>query len=98
MNDPPEREADRRDSGLGGYSTEARYRQNLSIQVPAGEVMLQGDLNVPEDLRGIVLFAHGSGSSRHSSRNQYVAHVLQDAGMATLLLDLLTENEESLDI
>jgi len=82
---------------LGGYSAEDRNRQELSVQVPADEVTLQGDLLVPENLRGVVLFAHGSGSSRHSPRNKYVAGVLQDAGMATLLLDLLTEDEESLD-
>jgi putative phosphoribosyl transferase len=98
MNDPQERKADRRSNSLGEYGTEARCRQNLGIQVPAGDVILQADLHVPEDLGGIVLFAHGSGSSRRSSRNQYVASVLQDAGIATLLLDLLTENEESLDI
>lgn len=72
-------------------------RQNMSVQIPGGGVTLEGDLNVPGDLHGVVLFAHGSGSSRHSPRNRYVAKVLQDAGMATLLLDLLTETEESLD-
>jgi putative phosphoribosyl transferase len=58
---------------------------------------LEGDLVIPEGAFGIVLFAHGSGSSRHSSRNQYVAHVLQQAGLATLLMDLLTSEEERID-
>jgi len=59
---------------------------------------LSGDLVIPERAEGIVLFAHGSGSSRHSPRNRYVASVLQRVGLATLLLDLLTDVEEQLDI
>jgi putative phosphoribosyl transferase len=59
---------------------------------------LEGDLVVPERALGVVLFAHGSGSSRHSSRNRYVAGVLQRAGFATLLMDLLTAEEEQMDI
>jgi putative phosphoribosyl transferase len=82
---------------LGGYSAEDRHRQNLSVRIPADGVTLEGVLNVPEELRGVVLFAHGSGSSRHSPRNQYVSDVLRNAGMATLLVDLLTEEEESGD-
>src|SRR5436189_4485149 len=62
---------------------------------PAG---LAGDLVVPPRATGIVLFAHGSGSSRHSSRNRYVASVLQEGGLGTLLLDLLTEAEEEVDL
>ncbi|MDB6065637.1 MAG: hypothetical protein JWR26_1845 [Pedosphaera sp.] len=62
--------------------------------IPAGAVRLSGDLVVPTEARGLVLFAHGSGSSRHSPRNQSVARVLQDAGVATLLFDLLTLEEE----
>jgi dienelactone hydrolase len=61
---------------------------------PAG---LEGDLTVPENATGIVVFAHGSGSSRHSSRNRYVAQVLQQNGLATLLMDLLTAEEEDVD-
>src|SRR5438874_13817597 len=68
------------------------------VQVAAGEVLLEGDLAVPAEALGIVLFAHGSGSSRHSSRNRLVAHTLQQAGLATLLLDLLTAEEEAVDI
>ncbi len=83
---------------LGGSGADVRNRQNLRVQVPAGGVTLEGDLNVPQEPRGVVLFAHGSGSSRHSPRNQHVAHVLQEASIATLLLDLLTEDEESLDV
>ncbi len=60
--------------------------------------MLEGDLSVPERAGGVVLFAHGSGSSGHSPRNRYVAEVLQDAGLATLLIDLLTADEERLDV
>jgi dienelactone hydrolase len=58
---------------------------------------LEGDLVVPDDAQGIVLFAHGSGSSRHSPRNRFVARVLAAGGLATLLLDLLTPEEEALD-
>lgn len=61
---------------------------------PAG---LDGDLTIPEGAKGIVVFAHGSGSSRHSSRNRYVARVLQNGGFATLLMDLLTAEEEAID-
>src|SRR5260370_7143270 len=59
---------------------------------------LSGDLVIPERATGVVLFAHGSGSSRHSPRNRYVASVLQQAGFATLLLDLLTAAEEQVDL
>jgi dienelactone hydrolase len=65
------------------------------IESAGGE--LSGDLVVPGDASGIVVFAHGSGSSRRSRRNRAVAEVLQDSGFATLLLDLLTENEERVD-
>jgi putative phosphoribosyl transferase len=69
-----------------------------TVPIPAGEAMLHGDLVVPDAARGLVLFAHGSGSSRHSPRNRFVARVLQEGGLATLLLDLLTPEEESLDL
>lgn len=68
------------------------------VRIPAGRAMLEGDLVVPQGARGIVLFAHGSGSSRHSSRNRFVAGELQAAGLGTLLFDLLTDEEESVDI
>lgn len=67
------------------------------VRIPAGGVTLEGDLQLPGHATGVVLFAHGSGSSRHSSRNQFVAGVLQNAGLATLLIDLLTREEESVD-
>jgi dienelactone hydrolase len=67
------------------------------VRVPAGLVELEGNLGRPADARGVVLFAHGSGSSRHSPRNRYVAGVLRAAGVATLLIDLLTPEEEDAD-
>ena len=60
--------------------------------------MLAGDLSIPTDARGIVVFAHGSGSSRHSPRNVYVADELHEGGLGTLLLDLLTSSEEAVDL
>lgn len=63
----------------------------------ASKVTLDGDLSVPEGAMGLVVFAHGSGSSRHSTRNRAVAHALQRRGFATLLLDLLTREEELID-
>lgn len=73
-------------------------KNNVSVQVSAGQVRLEGNLSIPKASRGIVLFAHGSGSSRHSPRNKYVAEVLQNADIATLLIDLLTEQEEEVDV
>jgi dienelactone hydrolase len=67
-----------------------------AVRIPP--VNLQGDLAVPKGATGIVLFAHGSGSSRHSSRNRYVARVLQQGGLGTLLLGLLTSDEERVDL
>ncbi|HEU5450668.1 MAG TPA: hypothetical protein VFU76_01710, partial [Terriglobales bacterium] len=67
------------------------------ISISAEQIRLEGDLLIPANPRGIVLFAHGSGSSRLSPRNRHVARVLQQAGLATLLLDLLTEREERID-
>jgi putative phosphoribosyl transferase len=68
------------------------------VRVAAGPVMLEGDLSVPEGARGIVLFAHGSGSSRFSPRNRHVALLLNQAKLATLLVDLLTSEEEAVDL
>lgn len=67
------------------------------VAVPIGEAVLTGDLVVPESAAGIVLFAHGSGSGRFSPRNRLVAATLNEAGLATLLVDLLTPDEEELD-
>ncbi|MGY1792565.1 dienelactone hydrolase family protein [Geodermatophilus sp. SYSU D00525] len=69
----------------------------VPVEVPAPGAVLAGDLAVPAAARGVVLFAHGSGSSRHSPRNRQVAEALQRAGWATLLLDLLTPAEEEVD-
>jgi putative phosphoribosyl transferase len=65
------------------------------VRIPVGSVTLTGTLTVPAGAAGVVVFAHGSGSSRHSPRNRYVAQVLQDVGLATLLFDLLTPGEET---
>lgn len=67
------------------------------VHVSAGPVELEGNLSLPSNASGIVLFAHGSGSSRHSPRNRFVAEQLQQAGLATLLIDLLTAEEEIAD-
>ena len=72
------------------------------MDIPVGEVVLQGDLAspspaAPSEGRGVVVFAHGSGSGRHSPRNRMVAGHLQDSGLATLLVDLLTEEDERVD-
>ena len=67
------------------------------MTVDADGVTLEGDLLVPEGASGIVLFAHGSGSSRFSSRNRYVAEALREGGLGTLLIDLLTPREEAVD-
>ncbi len=71
--------------------------QAQMLRIPAAGAKLNADLVVPVDARGIVLFAHGSGSSRHSHRNQFVARTLQQADFATLLMDLLTHEEEHAD-
>lgn len=68
------------------------------MELTADGVILEGDLVLPEAAQGLVVFAHGSGSSRHSPRNRYVAQVLQRAGLGTLLLDLLTAEEEAVDV
>jgi putative phosphoribosyl transferase len=67
------------------------------VLIPVGEDSIAGDLVIPIHAHGIVLFAHGSGSSRHSPRNRFVAQELQKAGLATLLMDLLTTAEERID-
>ena len=67
------------------------------VEINVGEKTIKGNLHIPEYAKAIVLFAHGSGSSRFSTRNQYVAEILHKAGLATLLMDLLTTEEEALD-
>jgi putative phosphoribosyl transferase len=71
--------------------------ETREVQIRAGDVTLAGELTVPTDAAGVVLFAHGSGSSHHSKRNQFVARTIRDAGLGTLLFDLLTPSEEAID-
>ncbi|MFF0245238.1 dienelactone hydrolase family protein [Streptosporangium sandarakinum] len=74
-------------------------RMNLErLEIPTADVVLEADVAVPHPAYGMVLFAHGSGSSRHSPRNRYVASELQRAGLATVLADLLTPQEERIDL
>src|SRR6266478_468761 len=75
----------------GAQTATARARD---VHIRSGTVVLQGDLSIPAGAQGVVVFAHGSGSSRHSSRNQFVARTLREAGMGTLLFDLMTADEE----
>jgi dienelactone hydrolase len=72
--------------------------EHSPVLIPVGSVKLEGDLSVPTAAKGVVLFAHGSGSSRHSPRNRYVADALNESGLATLLTDLLTEDEQQVDL
>jgi predicted alpha/beta-hydrolase family hydrolase len=65
------------------------------VHIKADTAMLEGTLSLPENTGAVVIFAHGSGSSRHSKRNQFVANVLREAGIGTLLFDLLTEDEDT---
>jgi putative phosphoribosyl transferase len=71
--------------------------QEHSVQILLGDADLVGDLAVPDDAKALVLFAHGSGSSRLSPRNRYVADILNGTGLATLLIDLLTVHEDHID-
>jgi pimeloyl-ACP methyl ester carboxylesterase len=68
------------------------------VSIPSGSIHLEGELLLPNNPKGIVLFAHGSGSSRFSPRNRYVAEVVREAKIGTLLFDLLTPEEESVDL
>jgi putative phosphoribosyl transferase len=77
-----------------GTATQAAH----AVEIPAGGVRLAGDLVLPPNPRGVVVFAHGSGSGRFSPRNRAVAGVLVGAGLATLLMDLLTSGEEAVDL
>lgn len=69
----------------------------VEVSISAGKSLLNGILTLPVNPKGLILFAHGSGSGRFSSRNQFVAKKMQDAGFATLLMDLLTEQEDAID-
>jgi len=75
----------------------AEDRLERTVTLPAGRVTLEGTLGIPGDARGIVLFAHGSGSSRFSPRNRYVARIFREAGLGSFLLDLLSPGEEEVD-
>lgn len=83
-----------RAAALAGAPAGDTVANDPEVLVQAGPVLLPGSLTLPEDPAGIVVFVHGSGSSRHSPRNRYVASVLNDRGIATLLFDLLTPDEE----
>lgn len=79
-------------------AVKATAETNVEVRIAAGSVVLNGDLLVPREATGVVLFAHGSGSSRFSPRNQYVARVIRESGVGTLLFDLLTREEEAVDM
>jgi dienelactone hydrolase len=81
------------EEGVEGQSAISR-----EVRIPIDPITLPGELNVPGQAEGLVLFAHGSGSGRHSPRNQYVAQVIRDACVGTLLFDLLTHEEEKIDL
>jgi putative phosphoribosyl transferase len=81
-----------------GYTGHTGTIKSHGVSIPSGSATLDGELSVPVGALGIVLFAHGSGSSRHSPRNQYVAQVIRRANVGTLLFDLLTSEEESVDV
>ena len=70
---------------------------DYAVQIPIGSIVLEGNLTIPVNSQAVILFAHGSGSSRYSARNQYVAQVLARSGLSTLLVDLLTHDEDAID-
>ena len=86
-----------RPKGATMINVETEKREERLVRVATGRVTLEGNLVVPEGAAGVVLFAHGSGSSRRSPRNRSVARDLQERGLATLLIDLLTADEEAID-
>src|SRR6266536_5872412 len=79
-------------------ATKMAVAQAKDVQIHSGAVQLYGDLSISAGAQGVVLFAHGSGSSRHSPRNQFVARTIREAGVGTLLFDLLTREEEAVDM
>ena len=79
-------------------ATKTAVAEARDVHIRSGAVQLLGDLIIPVSAQGVVLFAHGSGSSRHSPRNQFVARTIREAGAGTLLFDLLTKEEEAVDI
>jgi len=80
------------------HNSSTQASATREVRIPSGEARLYGDLALPSGFAGLVLFAHGSGSGRHSARNRQVAQHLQQAGIATLLFDLLTALEERVDL
>jgi putative phosphoribosyl transferase len=81
-----------------GHTSHNATAQSRTQQIPSGQITLEGELTLPVGATGVVLFAHGSGSSRHSPRNQFVARRIREAGVGTLLFDLLTQEEEAIDV
>ncbi len=77
--------------------TNFKLNEEHAVTIPSGDISLDGLLYIPPKARGLVLFVHGSGSSRFSVRNQYVASILNEAGLATLLFDLFTPDEDVID-
>lgn len=84
-------------TGKGEVRAATKSAGEHLVRIPLASSLLEGNLEIPSGAQAIVLFAHGSGSGRHSPRNRYVAQVLRDAGLATLLMDLLTPEEEAVD-
>ena len=80
------------------HSAQTATGRAHDVQIRSGTVILQGDLSISAGAQGVVLFAHGSGSSRHSPRNQFVARTIREAGVGTLLFDLITREEEAIDV
>ncbi len=80
------------------HTGQAVKARSSTEQIPSGKVTLEGELSVPAGATGVVVFVHGSGSSRHSPRNQFVARMIREAGLGTLLFDLLTQQEEAVDL
>src|SRR5256714_6131499 len=78
-------------------ASKALIAQAKGVHIRSGHVQLEGDLSLPDGAQGVVLFAHGSGSSRLSPRNQFVARAIREAGVGTFLFDLLTREEEAED-
>src|SRR6266545_2979311 len=89
-------EPSREERGMG-QATKAAVAQAKDVHIRSGDVQLRGDLSIPDGAEGVVLFAHGSGSSRRSPRNQFVARTIREAGVGTLLFDLITMEEEAVD-
>src|SRR3979409_362624 len=79
-------------------ATKTAVAQAKDVEIRSGAVQLNGDLSIPVGAQSVVLFRHGSGSSRHSPRNQFVARTIREAGVGTLLFDLLTSEEEAIDL